>query len=272
MKKSVGFRGGIVCYTVSGEGDVVILIHGYLESAEVWGGFAEQLAKRYRVLAVDLPGNGRSSDFDTAHTMCFLADSVMAVLDSEKVSRAFVVGHSLGGYVALNMAERYPERLAGYILFHSHPYSDSDEVKENRMREIGIVESGKKELIYPVNIPRMFASLNLSRFEEAVEKSKQIASAHTGRGIIAILEGMMGRKDRSAILTSGRLPSMVLLGRMDNYIDYDTMTGELTIPDNGSLITLETSGHMGFIEETEKSVALVDSFIRRVQSIPPENV
>lgn len=261
MERSVEFRGGKVCYSVSGEGEVLLLIHGYLESAEVWGGFAEQLAKRYRVLAVDLPGNGRSSDFDTDHTMCFLADSVMAVMDDQKVNRAVVVGHSLGGYVALNIAERYPDRLAGYILFHSHPYPDTDEVKENRMREIGIVESGKKELIYPVNIPRMFAASNLEGFEEAVEKSKQIASAHTGRGIIAVLKGMMGRKDRSAILASGEIPSMVILGRMDNYIDYDMTTARLTIPENGSLITLEHTGHMGFIEETERSVAVVDDFI-----------
>lgn len=264
MERRVEFRGGRVCYNISGEGDVVLLIHGYLESAEVWGGFAEQLASGHRVLAVDLPGNGRSSDFDADHTMCFLADSVMAVLDYEKVSKAVVVGHSLGGYVALNMEERYPERLAGCILFHSHPFPDTDEVKENRMREIGIVESGKKELIYPVNIPRMFAAANLERFEKAVDKSKRIASAHTGRGIIAILKGMMGRKDRSAILASGRIPSMVILGRMDNYIDYDMITGRLTIPDNGSLITLEYSGHMGFIEETERSVAVVDDFISRL--------
>jgi pimeloyl-ACP methyl ester carboxylesterase len=261
MGKSVDFSGGKVCYSVSGEGEVVLLIHGYLESAEVWGEFAEQLSRKYRVVAVDLPGNGRSSDFDAEHTMCFLADSVMAVMDDQNVSRAVVVGHSLGGYVALNIAERYPDRLSGYILFHSHPYPDTDEVKENRIREIGIVESGKKELIYPVNIPRMFASANLERFEEAVERSKQIASAHTGRGIVAVLKGMMGRKDRSAVLASGKVPSMVILGRMDNYIDYDMITGRLIIPGHGSVITLEHSGHMGFIEEAERSVAVVDDFI-----------
>lgn len=266
MERNIEYRGGKVSYTVSGEGDNLVLIHGYLESAEVWGEFAERLSEKHRVVAVDLPGNGRSSDYDADHTMCFLADSVMAVLEKEKVEKAVVVGHSLGGYVTLNMAERYPERVSGYILFHSHPFPDSDETMDNRRREIGIVESGKKELLYSVNISEMFADVNIERFSDAVGKSKLIASSHTDKGIISVLKGMMGRKDRTGVLESGKVPSMVILGRMDNYIDYDTMIARLPIPANGSVATLENSGHMGFIEEMKKSVALVDDFAGSVNS------
>lgn len=266
MERNIEYRGGKVSYTVSGEGNELVLIHGYLESAEIWGEFAEKLSERHRVVAVDLPGNGRSSDYDADHTMCFLADSVLAVMEKEKIKKAVVVGHSLGGYVTLNMADRYPERVSGYILFHSHPFPDSDEARDNRSREIGIVESGKKELLYTVNIPGMFADVNLERFRDAVEKSRLIASSHTDNGIISILKGMMGRKDRTGVLGSGKIPSMVILGRMDNYIDYDTMKDRLPIPANGSVVTLEDSGHMGFIEEMEKSVALVSDFAGSVNS------
>ncbi|MEZ5000742.1 MAG: alpha/beta fold hydrolase [Bacteroidales bacterium] len=95
MEKSVDYRGGRIKYKVSGKGDPVILLHGYLESLSVFDDFGILLSDRFRVIAIDLPGNGGSSLYKDEHTMCFLADAVIAVLDNEEVSWAVVLGHSL---------------------------------------------------------------------------------------------------------------------------------------------------------------------------------
>ena len=85
-------------------GTTVVLLHGYLESLEIWGDFMKELAMHYRVLAIDIPGMGISQVRGEVHTMEFLADVLKGVLDKQGVERCFVVGHSMGGYVAEALA------------------------------------------------------------------------------------------------------------------------------------------------------------------------
>ena len=257
----VNYEEGAIHYTDQGDGEVIVLIHGYLESLDVWGRFRDSLLKSFRVISVDLPGNGKSSVYTQNHTMCFHAGSILAVLDAEHVDRAFIVGHSLGGYATLSLLEKHPERLKGYVLFHSHPYADTEEIIENRLREMRIVKAGKQDAIYPVNIPKMFADTNLNRFKEDVDKLINIASGHKAEGIVAVLKGMIQRKSREDIMSESKVPLLFILGKMDNYIPYDKTISNIVMPVNGKVITLQNSGHMGFLEETERSVEVISEFI-----------
>ncbi len=261
MGKYIKYKGRRIHYTDSGVGEAIVFIHGYLESADVWSEFISLFGSGYRVIATDLPGNGLSDIFPDEHTMCFLAGSVLAVLDQENIRDCFLVGHSLGGYVTLSFLENYPSRLKGYILFHSHPFADTDEVKANRLREIDIVRQGKKDIIYPVNIPRMFADNNLERFVNDVERLKEIASQHKSEGIISVVSGMMNRKARDQIMEASDIPMMLILGRWDNYINHDLIIGRVKLPSAGRMVTLEHSGHMGFIEERDASYVLIKEFV-----------
>lgn len=140
----------------SQQGDTtLVLLHGYLESLEVWEDFTKLLTPYYRVIAIDIPGHGISEVRGEVHSMEFVADVLKGVLDKQGVARCFVAGHSMGGYVAEAFAARYPEMLQGLILFHSTPNADTDAKKEDRRREIELIRSDKKELI---------ASLSLRRF------------------------------------------------------------------------------------------------------------
>lgn len=261
-EKRVSYKGGKIFYRISGEGDItLILIHGYLGSSGVWDRFMTELSKHFRVIAPDLPGNGDSDCYDEDHSMCFHAGAILSVMDAEKVDRAVMAGHSLGGYVTLSFVENYPDRLFSYILFHSHPFADTDEAKANRLREINIVEQGRKESIYPVNIPKMFANQNVSRFSYDVERLKDIASAQSGDGIISVLLGMINRRARIDILSREGLQVLYILGRHDNYIPLETIIQNLEIPKHCRLEVLNESGHLGFLEETGRSVQLVMDFI-----------
>ncbi|MEE4115141.1 MAG: alpha/beta hydrolase [Marinilabiliaceae bacterium] len=260
------YSGGKIYYTVRGKGTTIVLIHGYLEASEVWGSFADRLAKYHRVIALDLPGNGKSSLYPQDHTMCFHSGAVKSVLDQEQADRVVMIGHSLGGYVTLSFVENYTERLDGYIMLHSHPYADTPEIIENRQREIRIVEAGKKDTIYPVNIPRMFADKNLEIFSEDVERLKIIASQHRAEGIISVLKGMIKRKSRADIMLNSRLPMLYVLGKMDNYIPYNDIMSRLLMPATGEIVSLENSGHMGFLEETDKLASIILKFVSNLKN------
>jgi len=253
--------GGVrLAYTDQGKGDTIVLIHGYLESLLVFERLAGMLGQRFRVVCVDLPGHGLSDPISECHTMEQLADSVRSLLLFLGIGEALITGHSLGGYVTLAFLERYPEMVKGYCLFHSHPFADTPEASERRLREIEIVKAGKKSVMYPANISRMFAPQNLDRMKEELEFSNSIASHTPDEGIIAVLKGMIERKPRVSLMEEGVAPLLWILGLHDQYIDYSKVSMAVNLPSNARLVTLNESGHLGFIEEPEKSANLLTEF------------
>jgi pimeloyl-ACP methyl ester carboxylesterase len=263
MKKHVKFEKGVIEYYDTGEGYPLVLLHGYLETSLIWQEFAEALSGDFRVLSIDLPGHGGSSVYGTEHSMEFMAEAVRSVVDAENIDKFMLAGHSMGGYVALAFLDKYPQRLYAYCLFHSHPFPDTDELIANRRREIKIVESGKKDIIYPVNIPRMFADFNAEKFKEAVDRNKSIASGISEEGIIAVLNGMISRPSRLEILEKGEVPLLFIVGRHDNYIPFEEVINRIQMPANAEMLVLEESGHMGFVEEKQKTLEALRDFYKR---------
>lgn len=249
MDNYTAFRDAKIRYQDKGTGTPVVLLHGYLESIEIWGEFAEELANHCRVISIDLPGFGLSECIGKIHTMEMMADAVNEVISELNLGKFILVGHSMGGYVSLTYAEKYSERLAGLCLLHSTPFQDNDEKKQNRNREIGLVLQGKKELIYELNIPRAFADCNLAPFAPFVDFGKNIAKNTSDQGIIAALEGMKQRADKRDFLKNTNIRVLFFIGLLDNYISPDSMEEVVNLPVNAEVVYLEKSGHMGFIEE-----------------------
>ena len=253
-----------VSYDETGKGRPLVFLHGYLEAKEVWKPLTEILSRAYRIITIDLPGHGSSGITGEVHTMEFIAEAVREVMRDAGTDRVIIIGHSLGGYAALAFAAMYPENLAGYVLFHSHPHADTPEAMEKRNREISLVRAGKKDLMYPGNVSMMFAEKNLGIMAEAVDRFKKIASANPGEGIIAMLNGMKARPSRKDVVERGMVPLLWILGRHDRYFSPGKAIGDTKLPMNAMVEILESSGHLGFIEETEKSARLIAGFARRV--------
>jgi pimeloyl-ACP methyl ester carboxylesterase len=258
------FRGGRIHYSYAGSGQVIVLIHGYLESSEVWNGFKDKLASEFRVISLDLPGHGLSDIYGETHSMEFMATVVKELLDMMNIKKAFITGHSMGGYVTLAFLELFHDYLTGYCLFHSQPFADSKEALEKRLREIAIVKAGKKHLMYPENVIKMFAPSNIDKYYEALQRSKEIASQISGDGIISVLRGMMERPSRLQVMEEGRVPCLWFLGSLDSYIPCDEIQKKVNLPANARVIVLKDSGHLGFIEEEELSVKIITDFVKNI--------
>lgn len=255
------FRGVRIYYSDYGKGSAIVLLHGYLESSEIFNDFEKKLASGFRIISIDLPGHGLSDITEETHSMESLATAINQLIKSLGIKKVFMIGHSLGGYVALAFLELYPDCLSGYSLFHSHPFADSAEALDKRTREIEIVNMGKKNLMYHDNVIKMFAESNLEKFSEALQRSKEIASRINGAGIIAVLKGMMIRPSRLSVMEEGRVPCLWILGKMDNYIPCEIIQSKVKLPSNAKVVILENSGHMGFIEEEDRSVKIVKEFV-----------
>lgn len=260
MRKKYAIQGKELAYSDRGKGDVLVLLHGYLGSLIIFENLSQELSRHFRVISVDLPGHGQSDIISETHTMEDMAERIRYLLDHLSIDKVLLIGHSLGGYVTLAFLSIYPERVAGYILFHSHPFADTPEAVTRRMREITVVRGGKKHIMYPGNIEKMFSPHNLSEMSIEIAMSNKIASEIPEDGIIAILKGMIARTSHKPLLEEGLVPLLWILGIHDQYINYRNVTEALVLPQNGTLATLCNSGHLGFLEEPGRSVSLITEF------------
>ena len=111
----------------------------------------------------------------------------------------------------------------------------------------------------------MFAKDNLKSMSKELERSKKIASRNPGEGIIAMLNGMIARPSRQFILENGTVPLLWILGRHDLYFSPEKAQRDIGLPHNAEVVILERSGHLGFIEETEKSAGLLERFAGKLR-------
>lgn len=266
MEKFVMAGGTPVRYADAGKGtQAVLLLHGYLESIEVWDDFAGELGKNYRVIRIDLPGHG-FSDWGGREVVGidYMADTAAAVLELAGVEQCTVVGHSMGGYVALSLAANHPEKVRGVVLFHSSPNADTPEKAANRQREIELVEAGKKEMLARVNPGRGFAEANLRRCAEAVEDLAEQVMLTEDEAIVAVLKGMSQRKDRNEDMRRLGIPELMIFGRGDNYIPVAAAESMALAQPQARVAWLENSGHMGFVEQPRESLAILEDFLAEV--------
>ena len=249
-----------ICDSQQGE-HCVVLLHGYLESSLVWEDFVPLLYKEVRVITLDLPGHGISQVLGECHSMEFLADKVKAMLDTLGVERCTLVGHSMGGYVALAFCEKYPERLDGVVLLSSTPNADSEEKKLNREREIALVKSGKKELLTHTAPQAGFAADNRREMKDYIDDLIEIIHLTEESGIVALLNGMFGRKDQNDMLRQSAVRQLFILGRKDEYITPAIAEVMVEAHPQAKVVWLEKSGHMGFIEEPTLCAEAILEFV-----------
>ena len=249
-----------ICDSQQGE-HCVVLLHGYLESSLVWEDFVPLLYKEVRVITLDLPGHGISQVLGECHSMEFLADKVKAMLDTLGVERCTLVGHSMGGYVALAFCEKYPERLDGVVLLSSTPNADSEEKKLNREREIALVKSGKKELLTHTAPQAGFAADNRREMKDYIDDLIEIIHLTEDSGIVALLNGMIGRKDQNDMLRQSAVRQLFILGRKDEYITPAIAEVMVEAHPQAKVVWLEKSGHMGFIEEPTLCAEAILEFV-----------
>ena len=266
MDRKTRFKGIDICYSDRGEGRCIVLLHGYLENGRVWDSFTAQFPKGYRFIVPDLPGHGESGSWGKVHRMEELAASVKAILDKEGIRKVFLAGHSMGGYVTMAFTHLFPEYLSAYALVHSTPFADTQEKKENRDREISLVLCGKKRQIVLVNIPKAFATDNLEKMAVQVEQLKSMAMKSPDEGIVALLNGMKERPDRSAVLADPGLPLLLVGGMKDNYIPVEVFDKLVVLAPHARVLRLENSGHQGFMEEPGLVIQAFTDFLDALEN------
>ncbi|MEI7661156.1 MAG: alpha/beta hydrolase [Bacteroidota bacterium] len=260
--ETIKFQNKSIAYNDEGTGKPVVLLHGFTESSKIWKNFASKLSARYRVISVDLPGHGRSATLGAVHTMEFMADAVMAVLKKLRVGKCLMVGHSMGGYVTLAFAGKYPQKLKGLCLFHSHCFADTSAEQDNRNRTIGIVNQDKFTYVAQF-IPSLFPVEVHKKHSKVIKRMILQASRMDKEGVIAALEGMKNRKDQSQLLRTTELPVLFILGLKDTRVPAARIWEMISLPAVSETLLLRNTGHMGYVEEPDLTYNAILGFAKQ---------
>lgn len=266
--ESFEFKKAIINYTVTGIGVPVIFIHGFGEDGRVWTNIVDTLSAEYKIIVVDLPGSGKSTLLSQGEKpICIedYAEVIHAVLNEEAISQIVIIGHSMGGYVAMAFAELYPSMLSGLGLFHSTSFADDDQKKEARLKGINFVKKNGAQAFLKTTIPAMFAEDFQKNNAEVVDDLLDKAKNFTDEAVIQYYTAMMNRKDRSDILKNISVPVLLIIGEKDQAILLEQSLKQTHLAAKSFIKILPEAAHMGMLENTDVCINIIRQFLDYVR-------
>jgi pimeloyl-ACP methyl ester carboxylesterase len=206
----------------------------------------------------DLPGSGRSELIDDM-SIEGMAECVKDLIVHETASLFFksgephsviVIGHSMGGYIALALAEKHPEFLNGFGLFHSSAYADSEERKEGRKKTINLIHEKGVEAFVKNAVPNLFSPFTKEQNPEIIEEQISYARNFSAESIFKYQTAMLQRKDRTHVLKTSTVPVLFILGKYDSAVTLKDGLEQGSLADLNYFHILENAGHVGMKEQT----------------------
>jgi 3-oxoadipate enol-lactonase len=253
--------GTTIAYEERGDGTPIVLLHGYCGSHHYWDEVIPELSKVGRVITLDLRGHGESSATEGIYSMEQLAEDVLAVLDELKLSQVNLFGHSLGGYVALAFAERYPERLLTLGLVHSTSFPDSETAQANRLKAAETIRTKGISPFVDELIPKLFSAAHRSSMPDQLQKAIEIGYKTSPEGAAGCALGMRERPDRITVLEQLDVPILLLAGELDEVIPPEKRFP--VAKSNITSVTLANVAHMSMFEAPQAFAAEIGSFLEQ---------
>ncbi len=258
--KEILFNGKKLAYGVAGSGKAVVLVHGFGEDGNIWQQQVPTLQNRFKIVVPHLPGSG-TSDLQPDMSMEGLAKSVKAVVDAEGIEECAMIGHSMGGYITLAFAEIWERSLRGFGLFHSTAFADSEEKKGTRQKGIEFIKQHGAAAFLKTTLPNLYSPATKETAPALLEQQLQATGYFAPEALIQYYEAMMARPDRTHVLKHTALPVLFVLGRWDAAVPPEDGWKQCYLPQKSYIHMLDRSGHMGMIEEAEKSNQLLHDYL-----------
>lgn len=272
MNKEIVIQGKRVFYRIEGEGRPLVLVHGFGETGDIWDTQVAFLKGQFRLIVPDLPGSGRSEMIDDM-SMEGMAEIIRTLLETEHFGAgaengvgelerdAIVIGHSMGGYITLAFAERYPQYLRAFGLFHSTAFPDTEEKIATRRKGIGFMKEHGGFAFLKNIVPNLFSPVTKAENQPLIDGFLASLNNFSTESLVSYYESMIRRPDRTAVLKTTRNPVLLIMGKYDTAIPPDDGLKLGKLPEIAYIHILGQSGHMGMLEEAERSNQLLQKFV-----------
>lgn len=264
LTKEFNYKGKKISYRVKGEGPLLALVHGFGEDGNVWKAQFD-LFPDNQLLIPDLPGTGASEMIEEM-SMEGMADAIKSLIDSlvPKDEKIIMIGHSMGGYITLAFAEKYPTSLKAFGLFHSTAFADNEEKKETRSKGIKFIQQHGSYEFFKTSTPNLFAPATKEERSHLVSEQIEAVRNADSAALVNYYRSMMMRPDRTAVLENSQVPVLFVMGKFDKAAPLEDVLKQCHLPQLSYIELLQNSGHMGMVEETERSNMLLSEFVKNL--------
>jgi len=185
----------------TGSGLPVVLIHGYCEDLTLWLDLKKSLSQKYTVIALDLPGFGKSKSIKAPFNLHDVAETVYEYLTKTLQIKKFVVfGHSLGGYICLDLAANHPESIVGFGLINSTSFADTIEKKTNRQKTANFIDQNGVEVFLQSFVPSLFTAANQQVLRPEISRVLKMGINLPKSVLTSYMLAMANRPDLSYLL------------------------------------------------------------------------
>jgi len=253
------YKGAKIYYETHGKGPAIVLLHGFLENSSVWKEIIPTLSKKNKVISIDLLGHGKSDCLGYVHPMELFSETIEAVLKHLKIRKCFLIGHSLGGYVALAFADKNSQKVKGLCLLNSTSNEDSEERKELRTRANKMVQTNFENMV-KISISNLFYQENITLFSTEIEILKKEALTTSLQGYMAAQEGMKLRPNRNQVLTNANFKKLLIIGEKDPVLDAKISIEEAKKTNTNFVVF--SGGNMSYIENKKEVISTLKEFVK----------
>jgi pimeloyl-ACP methyl ester carboxylesterase len=256
MKKTE-FKTSTIHYRVFGNGNPLVFLHGFLEDSTIWDDFILPLTKTNQIILIDLPCHGKTRFIGEICSMTFMAECVNAVLEHEKIKNPTVFGHSMGGYVGLELAKMIALKL---IMLHSNFWADSLAQQDDRDRVVELVKD-KKGFFIKVAIPNLFYPKNKKDCQHVITGLIKKANNIPTNEICSATLGLKTRNSNYAIIKNHDV--VIIQGEYDTIMTIEQMTNELQlIKPQQKIYLIKDCGHMSIWEKPEQLLDIIQQLCK----------
>ena len=250
-------------YRIYGSGDPVVLLHGFGEDGEIFNNLVSALETRFRIFVPDLVGTGKSEGSTEGCSMESMAEQIIWLMEEEKLTTVNLIGHSMGGYISMAFAEKYPEKLSRLGLFHSSALADNEEKKAARQKNIDFITKHGAAKFIEQSVPTLFSEKTKTEKPALVDSMVRQYATLTATSLIDYTRAMISRPERLDVLKHFPRPVMFLLGESDNAVPLEAGLKQSHILGISYIYICTNSGHLGMLEEPEFCVKSILDFLSR---------
>ncbi|RYU96361.1 alpha/beta fold hydrolase [Emticicia agri] len=240
----------------------IILIHGFGEDHFVWKQFMTLLPAKHTYYTPDYAA------FTDCETIEDYVKWLKEFLRERDIERCVLIGHSMGGYIALSFAEKHHEMVHGLGLFHSSAYADDEERKAGRLKTIDFIEKHGSEEFIKDFYPKMFTDDFRKKNKELIESHIERYSTFSKRSLKNAQMAMRNRKDTTKVLKQASYPVMIIAGEEDKFVPVEAAKEQIKLLKKGYTDVLSGVAHAGMFERPEACAKMVETFIAACSHVP----
>lgn len=253
----------MIAYTSHGEGPPVVLLHGFCESGAIWNYLLPFLPSTYTYIIPDIPGFGSSPLPEGQFALSDIAAELLTWMKDIGLTDFAVIGHSLGGYISLEMAHQAPKDCYCISLFHSTAYADNPEKKRNRTKSAEFIRKNGKDAFLKTFISGLYYQTG-----PWVHEVEHMVNGTGAKSIISFTLAMRDRPDHRDLIKQFNGRIQFIAGDKDTFISADSLRDQADLSPNAKLNLLENIGHLGMMEDPELSGSVITDFLESVESSP----